>query len=227
MNGKRLLSQVVSGQLPDGVLLLRHLAAETDFAVRRAQGILYAPDLQLPSGQLFTFDGDPNTANSVGSEGELLLYAAKAGTRFVQKNESSYQIWVKIDDVPGGRWERDAFLSDIVAASSQGILSIAFSWSDFAALRLFIGKIPRAAVVTNVVIKVQDGFDDAAKCAVGNEAATTLYFEESDCKLSRKRLWSVEPYEKIYGETDVFIHFTGTPSQGLADVFVQYIIYAP
>lgn len=227
MNGYRLLSKVVSGQLPDDVILLRHLATETDFAVRLIQGILYTPDLELPSGNVFGFDDDPNGANETGSEGEILLYHAKAGTRYIQKGTAAYQIWIKIDDDPGGRWERDAFLSDVIAATSQGILSIAFSWGDFAVDKLFIGTIPNAAVITDVLIKVKEEFDLPAVCSVGDESTAGLYFEESDCRLNRERLWSVEPYEKIFGATDIYLHLTGTPTQGLADVFVQYIMYAP
>jgi hypothetical protein len=80
--------------------LLEDLAFETE---RRS--ILFHKDTTMPDNTQLGYDGDPNSANPVNSDGEFLLHYSPAGTNYCQKNTIPFSLWTKKSDNPGGIWE--------------------------------------------------------------------------------------------------------------------------
>ena len=69
------------------------------------RGIVFKPETEMPGGGLLGFDADPNTASGSGTPGEVLLYNAPSGTRYIQKSVAPHVQWMKIVDTAGGAWQ--------------------------------------------------------------------------------------------------------------------------
>lgn len=68
------------------------------------RSILFHKDTSMPNGTQLGYDGDPNFAVAINSDGEFLLHYCPSGTRFIQKNVTPFLIWEKLADAPGGIW---------------------------------------------------------------------------------------------------------------------------
>jgi hypothetical protein len=76
------------------------------FEVER-RSILFHKDTSMPDGTQLGYDGDPNLAVPLNTDGEFLLYHCPSGTRYTQKNTTPFTIWKKVSDDAGGLWVRE------------------------------------------------------------------------------------------------------------------------
>ncbi len=72
--------------------------------------ILFHRDTSLPDDSQLGYVGDPNAAINNNSPGETLLYNCPAGARYLDKALDPQQRWVKVQDIPGGIWEKESAL---------------------------------------------------------------------------------------------------------------------
>lgn len=79
------------------------------------RSILFHKGTSMPDSTQLAYDGDPNLADPVNTDGEFLLHYCPSGTRYLQKNVTPYQLWEKLSDAPGGIWNKAG------ASSSSGI----------------------------------------------------------------------------------------------------------
>jgi len=68
------------------------------------RSILFHRGTSMPDGTQLGYDGDPNDADPLTSDGEFLLYHCPSGTRYVQKNTVPFTTWDKVSDNAGGLW---------------------------------------------------------------------------------------------------------------------------
>jgi hypothetical protein len=83
--------------------LLEDLGFETE-----RRGIVFHKGTSMPDASQLGYDGDPNLANPLVSDGEFLLHNCPSGTRYIQKNVSPHVFWKKAADSPGGIWLQEA-----------------------------------------------------------------------------------------------------------------------
>lgn len=69
------------------------------------RSILFHKGTSMPDGTQLAYDGDPNFAAPLSSDGEFLLHYCPSGTRYIQKNVVPFQLWEKLSDSPGGVWQ--------------------------------------------------------------------------------------------------------------------------
>ncbi len=68
--------------------------------------ILFHADTTMPDGSTLGYVGDPNDADSGGTEGEKLLYNSPAGTMFQDRTTAPYTLWQKVNGMVGGLWKQ-------------------------------------------------------------------------------------------------------------------------
>jgi len=78
---------------------------DLQFEVQR-RNILFSKDTTMPDLTQLGYDGDPNNADPLNSDGEFLLHYSPSGTSFIQKDVVPFQKWNKLSDDPGGQWNR-------------------------------------------------------------------------------------------------------------------------